>query len=97
MNNRLKIQITGARIPLKERREDLFYFEMRDSDIDNGYTIEKGVLVNHIGSVIANKDILQGKEFITDEEFAELDYDEVYDLYTAKQEMENDLDEMEVE
>lgn len=97
MSEKLKLQITGARIPLNERKKELFYFELRDSDIDNGYTIERAVLVNHIGSIIANKDILKDKDFITDEELAELDYEEVSDLYDYNNSMENNIDEMEVE
>ena len=55
----------------------MFYYDLRDSETDRGYTIEQSVLVNNIGSLVANQDILKGKEYITDEELEELDYQEV--------------------
>ena len=55
----------------------MFYYDLRDSETDRGYTIEQNVLVNNIGSLVANQDILKGKEYITDEELEELDYQEV--------------------
>lgn len=76
----LKIQFTGKRIPIEERKTNLFYYELRNSEVDNGYTIERGVLANNIGSLISNKDILSDKLFITDEELIKMEYKEVTDL-----------------
>ena len=62
----LKLQWLDKIPPPEERDPKLFYYDIRDSEIDNGYTIERGVLVNNIGSLVTNKDILKDKEFITD-------------------------------
>ncbi len=85
-NPPLKIQFIHQKPPVKERNLELFYYDMRNSDIDNGYTIEQNVLVNNIGSLVANQDLLKGKEYITDEEFTKLDYQEVDDLYIENEE-----------
>lgn len=76
-NPPLKVQFIHQKPPLEERNLDLFYYDLRDSETDRGYTIEQSVLVNNIGSLVANQDILKGKEYITDEELEELDYQEV--------------------
>lgn len=81
------------KIPLSEERNpELFYYDLRDSEIDNGFTVERGVLVNNIGSIVTNKDILGDKEFITDEEFDNLQFEEVHDLYVKQNSMESDLE-----
>ncbi len=88
----LKIQWID-KIPLpKERNPELFYYDIRNSDIDDGYTIEKGVLVNNIGSLVTNKDILGNKKFITDKELESLHYEEVQDLYVKHNSMESDIE-----
>ena len=56
----LKLQWIDKIPPLEERNPELFYYDLRDSEIDNGYTVERGVLVNNIGSLVTNKDILEG-------------------------------------
>ena len=67
----------------------MFYYDIRNSDVDNGYTIERNVLVNNIGSLIANKDILKDREYITDEEVQQLEFEEVTDLFEI---LENDME-----
>ena len=62
----LKIQQIDKIPPPEEKNPELFYYDIRNSDIDNGYTTEKGVLVNNIGSLVTNKDILGDKEYIID-------------------------------
>ena len=62
----LKIQWLHEKPPIAERNPNLFYYDIRNSEVDNGYQIERGVLVNNIGSLVANKDILEGKDFLTD-------------------------------
>jgi hypothetical protein len=88
----LKIQWIDKIPPTEERNPELFYYDVRDADIGNGYTIERNVLVNNIGSMVTNKDILGDKEFITDEEFDKLHYEEVQDLYVKPNSMESDIE-----
>jgi len=88
----LKIQWIDKIPPVEERNPELFYYDLRDADIGNGYTIERNVAVNNIGSLVTNKDILEDKDFITDEEFANLHFEEVQDLYVKANSMENDIE-----
>lgn len=88
----LKLQWIEKIPPLEERNPELFYYDLRDSEIDNGFTVERGVLVNNIGSIVTNQDILGDKEFITDEEFDNLQFEEVHDLYVKQNSMESDLE-----
>ena len=88
----LKLQWLDKIPPPEERNPELFYYDIRNSDIDNGYTIERGVLVNNIGSLVANKDILKDKEFITDKELKSLHYEEVQDLYVKHNSIESDME-----
>ncbi len=88
----LKLQWLDKIPPPEERNPELFYYDIRNSDIDNGYTIERGVLVNNIGSLVANKDILKDKEFITDKELENLHYEEVQDLYVKHNSIESDIE-----
>ena len=85
-NTKLKVQFIHQKPPLEERNTELYYYDLRDSEIDKGYTIEENVLVNNIGSLVTNQDILKGKPCITDEEFEELDYEEVDNLYNEIEE-----------
>lgn len=88
----LKLQWIEKIPPPEERNPELFYYDLRDSEIDNGFTVERGVLVNNIGSIVTNQDILGDKEFITDEEFDNLQFEEVHDLYVKQNSMEYDLE-----
>ena len=88
----LKIQFIDKKPPIEERNPNLFYYDIRNSDVDNGYTIERDVLVNNIGSLIANKDILNDKEYITDEELQELEFEEVFDLDTNTEIIEESME-----
>lgn len=88
----LKLQWIDKIPPLSERNPELFYYDLRDSDIDNGFTVERDVLVNNIGSFVTNQDILGDKEYITDEEFDELEFEEVTDLYVKQNSMESDME-----
>ena len=88
----LKLQWLDKIPPPEERDPKLFYYDIRDSEIDNGYTIERGVLVNNIGSLVTNKDILKDKEFITDKELENLHYEEVQDLYVKHNSIESDIE-----
>ena len=64
----LKLQWLDKIPPPEERNPELFYYDIRNSDIDDGYTIERGVLVNNIGSLVTNKDILKDKEYMDREQ-----------------------------
>ena len=88
----LKIQWIDNIPPPEERNPELFYYDIRNSDIDDGYTIEKGVLVNNIGSLVTNKNILGDKEYITDKELDNLHYEEVQDLYVKHNSIESDIE-----
>lgn len=88
----LKLQWLDKIPPPEERNPELFYYDIRNSDIDDGYTIEKGVLVNNIGSLVTNKDILKDKEFISDKELESLHYEEVQDLYVNHNSIESDME-----
>lgn len=81
---KLKIQFIGMRIPMKEWKPDLFYYDLRDSEFDDGYIVERRVLANHIGSINSNKDILGDKKFISDEELEKMEYEEVINLIITK-------------
>ena len=89
---KLKIQWINKIPPPEERNPELFYYDLRNSEIDNGFTIERGVLVNNIGSLVTNKDILGDKKLITDDEFYNLQFDEVHDLYVKPNTMESDIE-----
>ena len=84
----LKLQWLDKIPPPEERNPKLFYYDIRN----NGYTIERGVLVNNIGSLVTNKDILKDKEFITDKELESLHYEEVQDLYVKHNSIESDME-----
>ena len=88
----LKLQWLDKVPPPEERNPELFYYDIRNSDIDDGYTIERGVLVNNIGSLVTNKDILKDKELITDKELENLHYEEVQDLYVKHNSIESDME-----
>ena len=89
---KLKIQWINKIPPPEERNPELFYYDLRNSEIDNGFTIERRVLANNIGSLVTNKDILGDEKFITDDEFYNLQYDEVQDLYVKPNTMESDIE-----
>lgn len=89
IEDKLKIQFIDKKPQVEERNPNLYYYDIRDADVGNGYTIERDVLVNNIGSLVANKDILKDKEYITDEELQELEFEETTDLYN---EIENDME-----
>lgn len=77
---KIKYQDVGIRIPKEKRKKNLFYYELRD-DEGISYRIERSVIVNNIGSLITDKDILCGKEYITDKEFNNFDFEETTDFY----------------
>ena len=80
----LKLQWIDKIPTIEEQNPELFYYDLRDSDIGNGFTIKKSVLVNNIGSIVTNKDILGEKDFITNNEFNNLQFEEVHDLYVKQ-------------
>lgn len=70
------IYITDLRIKKDQRKEGLYYYNIRHTDDDWGepYSLEHSVLVNHFGSIVAKEEIseLNNCSFIelTDEEIA---------------------------
>ena len=89
---RFKLQWLNKKPNIIERKPNLFYYDIRNSEIDNGYQIEREVFINNIGSLVTDKDILKDKDFLTDEELQELEYDEVNDLYVEPNSIESDME-----
>lgn len=89
---KIKIQFLNKIPPIEQQNPELFYYDLRDAEIDNGYTIERKVLVNNIGSLVTDKDILGDREFITDEELEGMVYEEVTDLYVRQNSIESDME-----
>lgn len=84
-----KYYISGGRYKLDDRKEDLYYYEIRDRE-GNKFSVEKGVLVNHIGTLISNKLIpkIEFEEIMFDDELKDLDFEQVSqesDLYDKKE------------
>lgn len=70
----IKYKETGGRIPLNKRVPGLFYYDLRSADDPmDGYTIERHVLINHIGTLVTDTDILGSRELMDDEEFDRLE------------------------
>lgn len=88
----LKLQFISKIPPKEERNPSLFYYDLRNSEVDNGFTIERGVLVNNIGSIVTNKEILGDKESITNEELENMKYEQVTDLYIKQNSIESDME-----
>lgn len=89
---KVKLQFISGNIPIEERKMELFYYDLRNSEIDDGFTIERRVLVNNIGSIVTNKDILGDKESITNEELENIEYEQVTDLYIKQNYIESDME-----
>ena len=89
---KIKVQFINKIPPKEERKEGLFYYDIRNSETDNGYLIEKRVLVNNIGSLVTTKDILGDKKFLSNDEFEALEYEEVNDLYVKPNSIEQDIE-----
>lgn len=78
----IKIQhYGGSRIPQENRQEGLFYFEFRSHDCDLGYNIERSVVVNNVGSLIADRDILNDAAELGISDGTWLDEENLYDVY----------------
>ena len=61
--------IVENRIPEQNREKDLYYYELREYDNEDGYTIEKKVVVNFAGTLISNIELLHNKEYMDYNEF----------------------------
>jgi len=81
----LKIQFIHKKPPANERKAGLYYFDLRDSEDTKGFTIERSVLANNIGSLVANQDILKYCSILTNKELSALNYKEVQDLYVEEE------------
>lgn len=89
MTEKIKVQYVD-KIP-KNRIQSLYYFDIRNADMGNGYTIERFAKVNNIGSLVSNIDLLKDKDILTDEEFTKLEIEEVTDLLVKQNELESDM------
>ncbi len=89
---KVKLQFISGNIPIEERKTELFYYDLRNSEIDDGFTVERRALVNNIGSIVTNKDILGDKESITNEELENIEYEQVTDLYIKQNYIESDME-----
>jgi len=88
----LKLQFIDRIPPVEERNPNLFYYDLRNSEVDDGFTVERGVLANNIGSIVTNKDILGDKDLITNEELEDMKYEQVTNLYVKQNSMESDME-----
>lgn len=95
-NIKLKYTDIPQKPPINERNPNLFYYDLRDADEGLGYDIERNVIINNIGSIVTNKDILGDREFITDEEFEMLEaeyVEKIEELLEQKTDKNNELNE----
>lgn len=90
LKSKIKVQYID-KIP-KEKKAGLYYYDIRNADFGNGYTIEKIVIVNNIGSLVSDTNILKNKDKITDLEYDKLEKQEVFNLITKECEEEVDLE-----
>lgn len=70
--NKLKVNyyIVKRRVDKEIRKEGLYYYDLRHYDKNvNKYVIEDKVLVNFYGTMITDKSILNGKEYIDYKDF----------------------------
>lgn len=88
MSEKIKIQYIDE-IP-KNRIQGLYYFDMRNADMGNGYTIERFAKVNNIGSLVSDTDLLKDTDILTDDEFTKLELEEVTDILVKQNKMESD-------
>ena len=58
----IKFTEIGERIPKHQKNGNLFYYEYRENEGER--TIEKNVWVDYAGTLVTNKDILNGKEYV---------------------------------
>ena len=61
--------IVDDRVPKESRDKDLYYYELREYDNGEGYTIEKKVIVNFAGTLISRVELLHNKEYIDYNDF----------------------------
>lgn len=65
-----KYYIIRKKIPKSLRKRDLFYYELRHYDNNvSKYVIESTVIVNFYGTLITDREILKGREFIEKSQF----------------------------
>lgn len=83
MDKKLKIQWLDEKPPIKERDPKLYYYDIRDGE-GSGYSIERSVLANNIGSLVTNKDILGERDWLNDEELDNLHPEVVNNLVKNK-------------
>ena len=77
---KVKYQEVSIRIPKEKRKKNLFYYELRD-DEGTSYRIERSVIINNIGSLITDKDILDNKKFIMDKDLDNFDLEETQEFF----------------
>ena len=56
--------IVDDRVPEESRDKDLYYYELREYDVGEGFTIEKKVLVNFAGTLISRVELLHNREYL---------------------------------
>lgn len=68
--NKVNYYIVRRRVDKEKRQDDLFYYDLRHYDKNvNKYVIEEKVLVNFYGTMITDKSILNGKEYLDYKDF----------------------------
>ena len=78
--DKLRVQWLSYKPQIEKRNPNLFYYDIRDTF--DGYIIEKNVLVNYIGSLVTNVDILKDQGFMMLNDLETMNYRTVNNMYT---------------
>ena len=78
--NKSKISRCQYQNSKRKRKKNLFYYELRD-DEGTSYRIEQSVIINNIGSLIIDKDILGNKKYIMDKDLDNFDLEETQEFF----------------
>ena len=76
----LRVQWLNYKPQIEKRNPNLFYYDIRDTS--DGYIIEKNVLINYIGSLVTNIDILKDKGFMMLNDLETMNYRTVNNMHT---------------
>lgn len=68
--NKVNYYVVKRKVDKEIRQDGLFYYDLRHYDKNvNKYVIEKNVFVNFYGTMITDKPILNGKDYLDYKEF----------------------------
>ncbi|MBQ6991457.1 MAG: hypothetical protein IJN50_00840 [Clostridia bacterium] len=75
-NNKVNYCIVKRRVGKQKRQDGLFYYDLRHYDNNlSKYVIEENVFVNFYGTMITDRPILNGEEY--------LDYKDFFNIYNT--------------